>query len=54
LNIELDELIRQNLTPDMLEGEPDPKTQLVELRRKLTASLALIDQTLADLDNQQS
>jgi len=54
LKIGLDELIRQNLTPDMLEDEPDLKTQLVELRRKLTASLAIVDQTLADLNNQQS
>lgn len=54
LNIELDELIRQNLTPDMLEDEPDLKTQLVELRRKLTASLAIVDQTLAILDKDRS
>jgi hypothetical protein len=45
----LDELIRQNLTPDMLEDEPDLKTQLIELRRKLTASVAIVDQTLVDL-----
>ena len=50
LKIELDELIRQNLTPDMLEEEPDLKTRLVTLRHKLTTSLALVDQTLADLD----
>jgi hypothetical protein len=49
LKIKLDELIRQNLTPDMLEDEPNLKTQLIELRRKLTASLAIVDQTLADL-----
>jgi hypothetical protein len=50
LKIELDELIRQNLTPDMLEDEPDLKTRLVTLRHKLMTSLALVDQTLADLD----
>jgi hypothetical protein len=50
LKIGLDELIRQNLAPDMLEDEPDLKTQLVELRRKLMASLAIVDQTLNHLD----
>ena len=53
LRIALDELVRENLTPDMLEDEPDLKTQLTALRRKLTASLALVEQTLADLDKQQ-
>lgn len=50
LKIELDELITHNLTPDMLEDESDLKTQLVELRRKLMASLAIVDQTLNHLD----
>jgi hypothetical protein len=50
LKIGLDELIRQNLTPDMLEDEPDLSAQLASLRHKLTAALALVDQTLADLD----
>jgi hypothetical protein len=50
LKIGLDELIRQNLTPDMLEDEPDLSAQLASLRHKLTASLALVDQRLADLD----
>lgn len=50
LKIALDELVGENLTPDMLEDEPELKTQLAALRRKLTASLALVDQALADLD----
>jgi hypothetical protein len=50
LKIGLDELIRQNLTPDMLEDEPNLSAQLVSLRHKLAASLALVDQTLASLD----
>ena len=48
--IALDELIRQNLTHDMLEDEPDVSAQLASLRHKLTASLALVDQTLSQLD----
>jgi hypothetical protein len=50
LKIGLDELIRQNLTPDMLEDEQDLSAQLASLRHKLTAALALVDQTLAELD----
>jgi hypothetical protein len=50
LKIGLDELIRQNLTPDMLEDEPNLIAQLASLRHKLAASLALVDQTLASLD----
>jgi hypothetical protein len=53
LKIALDELIGQNLTPDMLEDEPDLRVQLIALKRKLTASLALVDQTLATLDKDQ-
>ena len=52
LKIELDELIRQNLTPDLLEDEPDLKTRLMTLRHKLTTSLALVDQTLSNLNKQ--
>ena len=44
---------KQNLTPDMLEDEPDLRVQLIALKRKLTASLALVDQTLATLDKDQ-
>ena len=53
LKIALDELIGQNLTPDMLEDEPDLRVQLIALKRKLTASLALVDQTLVTLDKDQ-
>jgi hypothetical protein len=34
----------------MLEDEPNLKAQLTALRQKLMVSLALVDQTLADLD----
>jgi hypothetical protein len=50
LKIGLNDLIRQNLTPDMLEDEPDLSAQLTTLRHKLTASLAFVEQTLANLD----
>ncbi len=50
LKIGLDELIQENLTPDMLEDEPNLKAQLTALRQKLMVSLAVVDQTLADLD----
>ena len=49
LKIELEELIEQNLTPEMLEDELNLREQLHELRRKLAVSLAMVDKTLADL-----
>ncbi|MBK8769680.1 MAG: hypothetical protein IPM06_04520 [Rhizobiales bacterium] len=49
LEIDLDELIEQNLAPEMLEDEPNLKAQLQELRRKLMESLALVERTLAGL-----
>jgi hypothetical protein len=47
--IELDELIKQSLSPDMLESEPDKLIQLTELKRKLTESLDAVDQTISNL-----
>ena len=52
--IGLDEFIRQNLIPEMLEDEPNLREQLHELRRKLADSLAMVDKTLADLGKSET
>jgi hypothetical protein len=47
--IGLDELIQQSLAPDMLEDEPQVLAELKELKRKLTASLAIVDSAISAL-----
>jgi hypothetical protein len=45
----LDEVIRDGLSLEMLADETTLREQLATLRQRLTDSLALVDQTLADL-----
>lgn len=47
------ELVREGIAPEMLEDELDVKDRLATLRQRLTDALALVEQTLADLDKQQ-
>lgn len=54
MEIEVDELIEQNLAPEMIEDEPNLREQLQELRRKLTDSFALVDKTLAYLEKPEA
>lgn len=49
----LDELIQQSLVPDMLEDEADIKAQLTALRHKLANALALADQAILSLPEQE-
>jgi hypothetical protein len=54
VSMELDELIKQSLTPDMLEDEAGLKRQLAVLRIKLEKALALVDQTILSLPKQKN
>lgn len=47
--IGLDELIQQSLAHEMLEDEPKVLAQLRELKRKLTASLTIVDRAMSAL-----
>jgi len=47
------ELVKEGIAPEMLEDELDVKDRLATLRQRLTDALALVDQTLADLNKQQ-
>lgn len=48
------ELVKDGIAPEMLEDELDVKNRLTILRKRLTDALALVDQTLATLDKDQS
>jgi hypothetical protein len=47
------ELVKEGIAPEMLEDELDVKNRLAILRERLTDALALVDQTLSNLDKQQ-
>lgn len=44
------ELVREGIAPEMLEDEPDVEERLTTLRQRLSEALALVDQTLTNLD----
>jgi len=44
------ELVKEGIAPEMLEDELDVKNRLTILRERLTDALALVDQTLSNLD----
>ena len=44
------ELVKEGIAPEMLEDELDVKGLLATLRQRLTDALALVDQTLTNLD----
>jgi hypothetical protein len=44
------ELVKEGIAPEMLEDELDVKNRLAILRKRLTDALALVDQTLNNLD----
>lgn len=51
-SVSLDELVTRDLSPEMLQDEPNLRDQLNELRRKLADAIVIVDRTIADLDEQ--
>jgi hypothetical protein len=47
------QLVTDAISPEMLQDEPDVIDQLNELRRKLTEAIAVVDRTLADINEQK-
>jgi hypothetical protein len=45
------QMVTDALSPEMLQDEPNVRDQLNELRRKLTEAIAVVDRTLAVLDD---
>ena len=50
--INLDDLVRQAITPQMLEDEPEAVQMLQALRERLLASLAAVESAIADQTSQ--
>lgn len=48
--IDIYELVKEGIAPDMLEDEPNVRERLAILRKRLIDALALVDQTLSKLD----
>lgn len=44
------ELVKEGITPEMLEDELDVKERLCTLKQRLTEALTLVEHTLANLD----
>ena len=44
------ELVKEGITPDMLEDEPNVRERLAILKKRLADALTLVDQTLSNLD----
>lgn len=50
--IGLDELAARDLSPEMLQDEPNAREQLLVLRQRLVDALTIVDRTLVDLGEQ--
>jgi hypothetical protein len=49
-SLDILQMVSDALSPEMLEDEPDAKDQLTVLRHRLKEAIALVDHTLANLD----
>jgi hypothetical protein len=50
----LDVLVKEAVTGDMLEDEPDARGSLIKLRMRLLAALSSVDEALAKIDQHKS
>ena len=48
--INIEDLIKQSISPQMLEDEPDVAAQLRTLKKRLTASLATVAEAISNLE----
>jgi hypothetical protein len=49
-SLDILQMVSDALSPEMLQDEPDAKDQLTVLRHRLKEAIALVDHTLANLD----
>jgi hypothetical protein len=51
---EIDVLVKEAVTDDMLEDEPDARGSLIKFRMRLLAALSSVDEALAKFDQHKS
>ena len=52
--INIEQLIKQSIAPQMLEDEPNAAAMLQALKRRLIASLTTVDEAISNLDSKPS